>query len=233
MTSDFTTPCRRFYCPHLSLDEAALEGDQARHATRVLRLRAGETVELFDGCGTVARGTIQHVGRDQVTVSVDQRRREEAAAWEVTIASAVPKGNRLQDMISQLVQVGVDRWIPLRCERASVNPREAKLERLERVVVESARQCRRAWLMRIEAMRSLAQILGESADVRLVAHPGGPRRPRLGEGSGRAVVLIGPEGGWTDAELEQAREAGWNDWSLGPHVMRLETAAVVAAALLR
>ena len=223
----------RFFCPHMVEDVATLAGDEARHATRVLRLRPGDAVELFDGCGMVATGTLDHVGRDEVSVRLGARRSEPRAAWQLTVASAVPKGGRLQDMVSQLVQVGVDRWVPLATQRASVHPREAKLDRLGRVVVEACRQSRRSWLMEIAAMHTLAEVLAESAELRVIAMPGDHQVPVPSADLRSAIVLIGPEGGWTDAEVDQVREAGWRPWSLGPHIMRIETAAVVAAARLR
>jgi 16S rRNA (uracil1498-N3)-methyltransferase len=238
----------RFYCPALAASvreqgpwdaPVQLGPEESRHAQRVLRLTAGDHVTLFDGQGLVAEGAISPVAgaRDAVCVIVTAARIIPAVTPELTVAVALPKGGRVDDMIEQLSQTGVDRVIPMRTRRSVVDARDSKLDRLARAAIESAKQCGRARVMRVEATLDLDRVLHEPASTRLIAAPGGDG---LGGGvvqtlrqSSGVLVLIGPEGGWDDAELVAAEAAGFARWTLGPHVMRIETAAVAAAAIVR
>lgn len=210
--------------------EAGLDADEARHARKALRLRPGAVVELFDARGTTARAELLDAARSVCRV-IDLVRNPPPAT-RVTLASAIPKGNRADAMIDQLVQLGVDRLIPLRSDRSVVDPRDAKLERFERRVLEALKQCGRAYGMTIEPVRGFDEALAEPADERLILTPsGGEARPSLSADS--VLALIGPEGGWTDRELAAARDAGFTPWTINPHVLRIETAAVAVATLLR
>jgi 16S rRNA (uracil1498-N3)-methyltransferase len=236
----------RFYVPDLpgprpgEADLVALDDEQSHHARRVLRLREGDEVELFNGAGLVARGRVEagaaQPGRGaRVLVRVLEARLVEADRPRVEIAAAIPKGPRAQDMVEQLSQAGADRLIPLLTERSVVDPRPGKVERFGRIAIESAKQCGRAHVLIVEPPASLEQVLRRQCDVRLLASPGADAalEVRGVAAAASVLVLIGPEGGWTDAERDQAMRAGCRGWSLGPHVMRIETAAVVAAALVR
>lgn len=231
----------RFYCPTLApLDPAGtgigqLDPDQAHHARRVLRLTPGDVVELFDGKGITAQGKL--VTWDcGATVALHAMTHAPAPRPWVTIASAVPKGGKAEDMVNQLSQAGADRWVPLLTSRSVVDPREGKLERFHKAAVESAKQCRRAHVMDVTAPMPLKTVLAEEHAVKLIAAPGGTTPARLAQRlrlADRVLALIGPEGGWTDEELQQALAAGCEAWSMGPHIMRIETAALAATALLR
>lgn len=238
----------RFYCPGLSASvreqgpwdaPVQLGPDESKHAVRVLRLSAGDAVTLFDGQGLVAEGTISPVtgSRDAVCVVVTDARRMASLQPELTLAVALPKGSRVDDMVEQLSQMGVDRVIPLRTRRSVVDARDTKLDRLARAAIESAKQCGRAHVMKIDATLDFDRALSQPAQTRLIAAPG---RDTIDEKftddlrrTTGVLVLIGPEGGWDDAELVAADAAGFARWSLGPHVMRIETAAVAAAAIVR
>jgi 16S rRNA (uracil1498-N3)-methyltransferase len=146
--------------------------------------------------------------------------------------SATPKGPRAAELIEQLSQVGAAAWRPLMTERGVVDPGDVKVERLRRVALESAKQCGRAWVMEIGDPSPLDAALGAGDEPVVVADAAGGRyRPAAGAASVR--VLIGPEGGWSDAERVAICAApGITFASFGPHVMRIETAAVAAAAII-
>lgn len=210
-----------------------LPEDEAHHAARVLRLEPGEAVELFDGAGRVARGVME-----RRSVRVTGVRDVPPATLSLHVAVAIPKGPRADDMVNQLSQLGVDRLIPLRAERGVTDPREHKLEKFQRHAIESAKQSGRAWLMKVTPTTDFDEALRLDAALRLFADPAAA--PMNTEELGRALrgvssvlVLIGPEGGWTDGERARARAAGCVPWNLGPHVLRIETAAVAAAAIIR
>ncbi|MDX1681531.1 MAG: RsmE family RNA methyltransferase [Phycisphaeraceae bacterium] len=228
---------RWFYIPDLpdvpagETVEVALGRDQAHHATRVHRLQAGDEIELFDGAGRIASGEL--VADDRVAIA--SVRQEPPVTPVVEIASAVPKGSALKGMIDQLSQAGAASWRPLRTERSVVDPRPGKIERLEAVALAAAGQCGRAHLMTIEPVTDFADCLAldDGAEGLIACLSGGGPAADLPAGV-KVRVLIGPEGGWTDDEREAAEAAGYQPIGLGPHVMRIETAAVAGAlAVLR
>jgi len=229
----------RFYCdnlPDTALSEPvlSLDADQARHARRVLRLQPGDGVELFDGRGRVAQAQLVSFdgGATLKLISV-----QTVAALRpcIELATAMPKGGRADDMVNQFTQLGVDRITPLRTRRSSVDPRDAKLERLQRIAVEAAKQCGRAWLPVIDPMMDLQDVLPRPADLRLAAALSDDAQPHpsMWREAARIQILIGPEGGWSDEEHAQLKAAGSHLWRLGPHTLRIETAAAAAVALLR
>lgn len=219
----------------LSAGCGELTKEESHHAAKVLRLKAGDVITLFDGAGTTATATITTIG-SRVTVRFMEFHHQPPLKPRLTIAAAIPKGPRADAMVEQLSQLGCDELIPLRTARSIVDPRDAKLERFARACIESAKQCERAHLMTIAPLTTMHELLHRSDhDLRLIALPTateslGSDGLRLAQ---RVLVLIGPEGGWMDEEIDDARQAGCIPWSLGPHVMRIETAAITAAALVR
>jgi 16S rRNA (uracil1498-N3)-methyltransferase len=226
----------RFYCPEPPAEgRATLVGDDARHLALVRRLKVGQVVELFDGRGSAYRAEIREIGRDRVELAVGERLPERTAACELTLATAVPKGERFDWLVEKATELGVARLVPLRTIRSVVDPRAAKLERLRKVVIEASKQCGRSRVMELGRPMEWGEYLeAESAPVRLLAHPGGrpaaawPRAPR----GGRAALVIGPEGGFTEEEVEPAISLGWTAVDLGPTILRVETAGLAASAVV-
>ncbi|HMB05625.1 MAG TPA: RsmE family RNA methyltransferase [Isosphaeraceae bacterium] len=227
----------RFYCPELSKDgRLALEGGEARHLARVRRLGPGDVVEVFDGRGFATRAEVVEAGRDRVELrTLGDPLADRAAACRLTLATAVPKGERFDWLIEKATELGVERLVPLVTERSVVDPRIAKLDRLRRVVVEAAKQCGRNRLMELDRPTPWPAFLAAQGETaRWMAHPGGRSpsawpRPRLG---GRATLAIGPEGGFTEAEAEAAGAAGWRTIRLGATRLRIETAGLAGCSML-
>jgi len=225
----------RIYFPDLPGPGAAvwIEGDEAHHAARVKRLAHGDTLELRDGRGGIASasvGALTKRGSEwamQVHVErVDRIARERP---RLTVAASAPKGDRLTEMIDGLVQVGTHAWSPLIAERTVVEPREGKLSRLSRVVIEAMKQCGAPWAMEIGPASTLDAFL-HTTGVVVLADSAGPAYRATGAES--VTLLIGPEGGWTPGELARAQGAGVRTASFGRHVMRTEVAAVVCAGIV-
>ncbi len=214
---------------------AAVEitGDEAHHAARVKRLEPGQPLELLDGLGRVARAEVADIvklgkkaGWALHARIVDLEHRPQPSP-RLTVVSAVPKGPRLETMIDQLSQVGVAAWAPLHCTRSVVDPRGGKLDRLSRVTLEAAKQSGRAWAMTVERGTSFKEAVGPG--VIIADASGEPYQPT---GAADLTLLVGPEGGWTDAEIDQARAAGAVIAGFGRHVMRIETATIAAAGIV-
>jgi 16S rRNA (uracil1498-N3)-methyltransferase len=195
-------------------------------------------VEVFDGESPLAwPAVVREVAGDRVALEVaGEGVPGREPARPLTLATAVPKGERFDWLVEKAVEVGVARLVPLITARSVVDPRPAKLDRLRRAVVEASKQCGRNRLMRLDPPADFAAYLAaEPAPGRLLAHPGGPAPADwAGTGSqpGPAALAIGPEGGFSEAEVEAARAAGWRVVALGPTLLRIETAAIVGAAIV-
>lgn len=170
-----------------------------------------------------------------IKLQIDRIERVEPSVPLVRIYCASPKGDRVEWMVDQLSQCGAVGWSPLITERTVVEPRAAKLDRLERIAIESMKQCGRAWMMAIGETKGLDRAISECerdslavtvADVS--GEAGWPFRERVG-------LFVGPEGGWSAQELAMLTEVsgrtGGGVVKLSPHVLRIETAATVGVAM--
>lgn len=202
---------------------------EATHAVRAKRVRPGESVLVLSGAGLEVDCEVVEAKR-ALTLRVRASRRVEPASPRVSVCGATPKGPRVGDMIDALSQVGAASWSALRTDLGVVDPGAGKLERLERIAAESAKQCRRAWKLHIGSPMSVEEALRASPGERVVVADASGEP--LGPGGGDTRLLVGPEGGWTARELDAARAAGATVASFGPHAMRIEVAAAVATAIV-
>ncbi len=218
-------------------DRATLSGTEAHHLRNVLRAAAGDEVVLFDGTGHEYRARIQQVSRSQVELRIlDSQIVDRELARRLVIGVALPKGERQRWLVEKLVEVGACQLVPLSTVRSIVQPSASTLARLRRVVIEASKQCGRNRLMEIQSPLALADYVAAAPfDARRwLAVPGADRISGTKSGAGNAnavYLLIGPEGGLTDDEQDLAVRAGWQPVSLGERILRIETAALVAATL--
>ncbi|MGC4000057.1 MAG: 16S rRNA (uracil(1498)-N(3))-methyltransferase [Anaeromyxobacter sp.] len=224
--------------------EAAALTPEARHYLRdVLRLAPGAAVELFDGAGGAWRATID-AAFEQLTLGA---RREARPALRLTLLVALAKGEKLELVVQKATELGATDLFPFAAERSVVKldgeKGEARAERWRRIAEEAARQCGRADVPRVAApgpLEAALQALPPGCAA-FVFHPGGQPLPPLSEEGGPGLVLtpggvaavVGPEGGLTDREVEACERTGARRATLGPRILRAETAALVAAALLQ
>jgi 16S rRNA (uracil1498-N3)-methyltransferase len=215
---------------------ATLVGDEARHLTRVLRARVGDAVRVFDGSGLEWPARVAAIGRDEVELALGEPAAGVVADARLTLAVALPKGERQKWLVEKLTELGVARLVPLDTERGVAEATPAALERLRRGVIEASKQCGRNTLMEIGAPVTLEVLVAarSPATLGIVAHPGGEALGRIPAATPAADIIaaVGPEGGFTDAEVAAATAGGFHAVSLGPHVLRVETAAVALAARL-
>lgn len=239
----------RFFCPPplhaqrvVGLPEAA-----AHHALRVLRLRAGDPVVLFDGKGGEYAGRLVEAGRAVRVELGAWRDIERESPLRITLAQALPAGDKMDWIVQKAVELGAVRVVPLAAARSVVRlvgERAARrVEHWRQVAVSACEQCGRnrlpevlpvldlrSWLA---GLAGLAEKQGETDGLRLLLSPGGAAL-RLGEVSprGGVALLIGPEGGLTDDESAAAAACGFRAVSLGPRILRTETAGLAALAAL-
>ncbi|MFM9996138.1 MAG: RsmE family RNA methyltransferase [Phycisphaerales bacterium] len=217
--------------------ELTVRGEEARHAVRVKRLGVGDAAQVLDGRGHVADARIEGVARSpadghwEVRLSLGGVTAVEPVRPRIEVWSAVPKGARLGELIDAVSQVGAALWRPLETRHGIAEPGGTKMDRVRRIAVEASKQCERAWAMEVADPARFDDALRDAPpDSIILADAGGePYRP---SGAASQRLLIGPEGGWAGDELDRARSVGVRIARFGPHVMRIETAAVVACAII-
>lgn len=232
----------RFFCTDLTSPTVTLGDAEAHHAIHVLRVAVGQTLELFDGQGTSVLAVVRQVQRRTVELEIVERGfTKPDLQTKLIIAAAAPKGDRLKWMVEKLTELGVHEYVPLVTARSVVDPRQTRLNKLQATIVTAAKQCRRDWLMNIAEPTSLTDVLNRRAASQTLhlAHPPQQLAASLaadsgaGEQSKSDLVLIGPEGGFTADEVQAAIDAGANCLSWPGHILRIETAAVMAAVWVR
>jgi 16S rRNA (uracil1498-N3)-methyltransferase len=238
---------RRLFVPPAGIAAARLTITAAdhRYLVRVLRLQPGDTVTLFDGAGREVEARIERVGRaeTELVLGAPHHRSDTAGAAGagpeplLVLLTAVPRGPRMDLLVEKTTELGVSRIVPVLTERSVARPDAARRGRWEKIAREAARQCGRTHIPEVSAPIALAAALAapELPPRRLVlweGQGGSPLRSQL-DGHEPAALLVGPEGGFVPGEVEAARHAGFHTVTLGPRILRVETAAMVAVALVR
>lgn len=233
----------RFILPPAAWSASRLEGDEARHLSQVLRIRPGEAITVFDGCGRRATAVVREVARDRVTLEIGPASPPVEVRPAITLAQAIPKGKNMDLIVQKAVELGVAGIQALVTRHTIVQPGEGKAEKWRRTALEACKQCGQDFLPEIPDPlpfdRWLAGLPDTSPNgLRLIASlaPGArPLHTVLHEhpGTGTATLLIGPEGDFTPTETAAAIAAGFLPVSLGPIVLRVETAALYCLSALR
>lgn len=203
---------------------------EARHAAASRRQRPGDSIALIDGKGTRAKGTIRTIDRSSVQVGIESRTISTPPRPRITIASALPKGDRLKLMLEMLSQLGVHEFVPLVCERSVVKPAVTGIERWSRICLEACKQSHNPFLPDIKPPAlpvEFVQTRRQDNVCVLVADPAGnPVEKHLHVAS--IAICIGPEGGYTGSERSAMIALGAQPVCLARNILRIETAAVVA-----
>jgi 16S rRNA (uracil1498-N3)-methyltransferase len=214
-------------CPGLAGDTVLLDGPEGRHAALVKRLRVGEAVDLVDGRGTRATGTISATSKDTVTVDVIERTVEPAPAPRLIVVQALAKGDRGELAVELMTEVGVDVIVPWAASRCIAKWTEKSLQRWQSTAQESAKQARRAWFPEVRDVAATADL--PTLGSLLVLHEEATTPLSSVELSGDVVLVVGPEGGIAPDELETL---GGTAVRLGTTVLRTSTAGAAAAAVI-
>lgn len=234
----------RFYAPALdpSGGEALLPGEEATHLTRVMRLGAGDEIAVFDGRGREFRARVLSAARGAVRVELlDPIIPAPEARVPITLVQAVLKGDKMDAVVRDATMMGVIAIDPVITARTIVRLPRRDNERWRRVAVSSAKQCRRATVPVIAEPRTFADWLAASASgVRLMlvepsaaAGPTSSLRVLESHAAGSLALIVGPEGGWTEDERQQAERAGCILVTLGALTLRADAVATAALAVAR
>ncbi len=228
----------RFFLPNLQ--QPLLSAEEAHHAVHVLRLKVGDTVNVFDGRGHEAQVRVAEITKDSVRLTILQHSNTASLPCRITLAQAIPK--KSMDLIVQkATELGVASIVPLVSERSVVKLDEdsRRMDRWHEIALEACKQCGNNWLPEIQPPRKTRDFLSSPGkfDLKLIASLQ-PDSKLLKAILGDAVrptsvlILIGPEGDFTPAELGLAKSAGCLPLSLGPLVLRAETAAIYTLSIL-
>ena len=223
----------------LRTGEITLDERNGHHIARVLRLTTGSEIELFDAGGSVASATI--VSTDPaVIVRVDQIREAASNVSGITIASAVPKGERADWLVEKLSELGCARWIPLATARSVVLPEgKNKRERWMRIATEASKQSRRTGVMQVDELAKLEQAIratepANAFHLSTEANASGiieALQTRPAGGAAQWAFFIGPEGGWSPEEIEFFARSNIQALKLTETILRVETAAIATASV--
>lgn len=213
----------------LTIGPFTLDGPEAHHLATVCRLRPGDAVCLFNGDGCEYPARVTQIARRQISLEiVGVEKPERELSFVLEVAAPLPKGDRGQFLVEKLTELGVTSFVPLVCQRSNLHPRECKRDKLERYVIEASKQCGRNVLMRIDELTKWADycVRVNPGELRLLAHPS--QAANLASVSQQpSRIAVGPEGGFTDEEVALAIANGWQGVSLGPRILRVETAAIL------
>jgi 16S rRNA (uracil1498-N3)-methyltransferase len=208
-----------------------LPEDEAAHLARVLRARPGDTVRAFDGRGREAECRVVEVARTGALVEVVRDVLAPRPAREVVLATSVPRGARMEWLVEKATEAGVASLLPLAARRSVRKEAGAnEVRRWRRAAAEAAKQCGRATVPEVTDPLPMAEAIARTADcVRLVGAPGASATLVAAlPARGRVALFVGPEGGFDAEETQALAEAGALPFGLGPLILRVETAAVVA-----
>ncbi len=218
--------------------EYELDRQESHHAAHVLRLRVGSEAIIFDGKGNYGFGLVTRIDKNRVSIGIDAVQVEKKRPVQIAIATGIPKGKRWQILVEKCTELGVDMLIPILSGRSVVKG-EGNPDRWRRWAVEAAKQSRRSFLPEILEPLKLHEALSfakRETMLTLLADPDGeaPRtfQPQIRE-KGKVLVLIGPEGGFTGEEIKLYEREGVAKMRLSPFILRIETAAATACALIR
>ena len=207
-------------------------GDEFHHSVRVVRVRVGEEVELFDRAGNAARGVVESLDRDRAVIAAGESIPSRESPLAIDLAMAIIQLEKFELVLQKATELGVRSIIPTVTERVELRPERYanKRERWEKIVFEAVKQSGRAVVPRLEEAQDFADVL-KRAGTKILFEAEEPSGTQGGE-EREVTILIGPEGGWTEDELRDARAAGCLFQRLGPRRLRAETAAIAGVAVI-
>jgi 16S rRNA (uracil1498-N3)-methyltransferase len=212
-------------------DRLRVSEDEHHHLT-VARAAVGEIVEVLDGQGAVWTAEVVTASRKETVLRVVEKRQIQKTGPEIILAMSLIKPSAFELALEKAVEVGVTRFIPVIAHRSNVTSGR-RSGRWARIGIEAAKQSKRYYLPVIEEPAKFEDVLNVAASTKIVFAGRGEGPLKSALAGSPALCLIGPEGGWTDLELEAARLKGFHRVGLGDTILRSETAAIVGAALLR
>ena len=230
----------RFFCDTPTADTVVLDSIQSRHLHKVLRLRVGDPVELFDGKGLLAEGSVEHIRHEGVCVRIVHKTFVPAKdSGRVILAVSLAKGERYDWMIEKCTELGADHIVAVHYERTVKLGKSSVIERYRKIALSASKQCGRVHLPLLSGPDSFINTLGELrrryADARILygaVHGQWIAPDHRSDNRPDYIVCIGPEGGFSDTEIKILSDLNALPVCLNPHILRIETAAIAFTAVL-
>jgi 16S rRNA (uracil1498-N3)-methyltransferase len=223
-----------------------IKGSEAHHIQHVLRLKPGDSIKLFDGTGFEYEAVIIQLFAKKVDVEIRRRlRAAKNCAMQIIVAQAFLKAKKMDDLVRKLCELGVARWMPFFSQRSIARPDQKRLaertQRWKRIATEAVKQCRRIDAPKIGEALSFEDVLqfSNSCDLKIIFWEDESSPLSRDIGSNRQnplkkiLVMLGPEGGFTEEEIKMAENSGFVTAGLGPRILRAETATIAACTLVQ
>ncbi len=229
---------RFFYDPRREeTDQIRITGSEAHHIRKVLRMRPGGRAELFDGTGGVVVAELKEIKSDEVIFAVVSRSVEQHTETPLTLAQSMLKGTKMDLLVQKATELGVHTFVPIITRYSEKQPKAAhQLKRWQRIMLEACKQCRRPIPMKLVPPAALSELGLPPGSKKIMPWENEVNRSfsaaDLDNGQ-PVLLLVGPEGGFHPAEVEYARDTGFRTLSLGPRILRAETAALAAVTLVQ
>ncbi len=235
---------RRFFISSKQLAQAVprLEGVEAKHVKNVLRLSPGDRIRLFDDSGLEYRACIRDFTAQGVGLDLEEQwAAQTESPLALTVAQGFLKEKKMDTLLRPLTELGVQGWLPFFAGRSVARPDARRLAkrtaRWQAIVKEAAKQCRRVRLPTIHPVSDFEGAIqaGAAADLAVIFWEGAdtPLSRYAVPCDGRMLVMVGPEGGFSDAEVAQARASGFVPAGLGPRILRAQTATIAAVTMIQ
>jgi 16S rRNA (uracil1498-N3)-methyltransferase len=239
---------RRFFVKSIDANKptVSLSGSEAKHIKNVLRLKPGDMIRLFDGSGCEYDAVIKHLSTGKTELVMVRKLAATAESFiQLMVAQGFLRQKKMDTLVRQLSELGMTRWIPFFSERSVPRPDKkrlaARLQRWQKIVQESFKQCGRSILPEISPPVSLEEVLalGRACTLKYIfwenegqplPQKSGIRPPKPGH---RIIIVLGPEGGFTPQEIDKAKGCGFKVAGLGPRILRAETATLAACTLMQ
>ncbi len=230
---------RRFYAPAENFNEqnVLLGLEETRHLRDVLRLREGAEIHIFDGFGREFLCAVEKISKHETELKIIKEVSPTApeSNLDLTLAVAPLKGEKFDLVIQKAVELGVRQFVPINTIRADVKIKdgERKLERWRKIIIDATKQCGRAALMRIESPVDFEKFIESAEGAKILFAEKDGKSFSSVKPTEKIIAIVGAEGGWENAEIEAAREKGFQIVTFGGRILRAETAAISIAAVLQ
>lgn len=226
---------RRFYLSEIAGDDVVITGTEAEHIARVLRMKEGQELLLFDGSGYDYHAKIAAIDKNAVHVTVGEKERAKTEPRvQVTVYQAVIKQDKFDYAVQKCTELGAYKIVPFTSERCVKRPKSPQnfVEKAQRVAMEAAKQCRRSKIPVIGEIVEIDHLMSGAPELVLLAYEDEKvksiRQALEGKTHNKIGIVIGPEGGFTEVEAAQLVKEGVQSISLGKRILRAETASVAA-----
>ncbi|HDP98912.1 MAG TPA: 16S rRNA (uracil(1498)-N(3))-methyltransferase [bacterium] len=225
-------------------NQLEIRGDEFQHLVRVLRKKVRDIINVVDGEGNLYTVLLTEIKKNHATGEIQKKTRFLGeSTFELILAQPILRGNRFDLVIEKGTELGVNSFIPLKCEHAIIETSAARRQRWQKIAIAAMKQSGRSKLPEIQNPQTIKQVVTSAGlfYAGLIAHPSASGQmlsellfdiKKKNPMTKKALIIIGPEGGFSDQEVELALEHGFKPFSLGPRRLRSETAGIVAAAII-